>query len=155
MFFGGVKGLEFTIHNIDSAGTPRWEKIYKTVNPTMNSTYGLVTVDSSKNFFFNLEGDAVALLDDMGTPVVAKNLSIPAVNLSGYAIGVLPDNKKVMLLADQSTYQGNGYMIVCLSPDLSTVIWSRHFSGQGAYFRELSVIGNKIFASGSYNDLVW
>ncbi|MGK2861136.1 MAG: gliding motility-associated C-terminal domain-containing protein [Chitinophagaceae bacterium] len=147
-YFGGIKNNAMIIHNTDVDGNILWSKTYGKVDPEFYSNYGLANVDSNSNYFINLDGNCVGMVDANGNPVSARELKIPNDNVFGTCIGVLPNNNKLLLVDDQSAYGTEGYMLLCLSPNLSTILWNKYFSGASAYFRNFTIVGNNIYVTG-------
>ena len=151
-YFGGVKNYNIVVRKADMNGNPIWNKEYKVSGAVTYSNSAFAALDSNGNYFINIGGECIGLLDANGTPLLARKLKVPSSNVYGISMGVLADNKKILLVNDQSTYAGNGYILICFSADLSTIVWSKHFSGGDTYFNNLTIEGDKIFVPGSTVD---
>jgi gliding motility-associated-like protein len=147
-YFGGIHNYSMVMHKTDVDGYLLWSKSYDVTGSLYYSEYGLAAIDSNGNYFVSVDGDYIGMLDAGGNPVLAQQLKIPSINVFGTSIGVLPGNNKVLLVDDESAYGVEGYMLVCLSPDLSTIVWNKYFSGGTAYFRNFTIVGNKIYITG-------
>jgi outer membrane protein assembly factor BamB len=150
LYFGGIKNYNMVLSTADSDGNLLWSKQYEHDFAEVYSNYGLASIDSNGNYFVNIDAECIGLLDPNGTPLDAKEMKIPYDNVFGTCVGILRDNKKLILVDDQSTYGAEGYMLLCLSADLSTVIWNKHFSGWNTYFREFAIVEDKIFVTGMF-----
>jgi len=151
-YFGGVKNYNMVLSTADDDGNLIWSKQYEHDQATVYSNYGLAAIDSNGSYFVNVDGKCIGMLDANGAPLMAREMAIPYDNVFGTCMGVLADNKKIILVNDQSTYGAEGYMLMCLSADLSTIIWNKHFSGSDTYFSEFTIVGNKVFVTGSFQN---
>jgi len=150
-YFGGIRNYNMVMSTADNNGNQLWSKQYKFDQARFYSLTDNATIDSTGNYFINIDANCIGLLDANGDPIIAREMEVPSQNVYGVGMGILPGNKKVILLDDQSSY-GRGYMLLCLSEDLTSVIWNKHFSGGEMYFGNLTIYDNKIFVPGSWQN---
>lgn len=146
-YFGGYYE-NLIIHKSDIDGNLLWSKTYDATPTIYLDSRQLAAVDSNGNYFINTDTDYVGLLDGDGNPIVAKHLKISSQKVTGIDMAVLPSNNKILLVDDQSAYGVDGYMLVCLSPDLATIIWNKYISFPSGIFWNITTVGNKIFLTG-------
>ncbi len=149
LYFGGSKNSHLVLHTTDINGNSVWDKQYQCPEITGYASYDLASIDSSGNYFVSTDGTGIGLLDAGGNVIISKLMNNIRPGMFCISIGVLSDNKKVVLLRDQiSAGVSNGYALICLSADLSTIVWTRYFSNYDCAFFTLDVLNNKIFVPG-------
>lgn len=149
LYFGGSKNGHLVFHTTDINGNPVWDKQYQCPQITGYASYDLASVDSSGNYFVGTDGTGIGLLDAAGNVITSKQMNNIRPGMFCISIGVLSDNKKVVLLRDQVIAGiSNGYALTCLSADLSTIIWTRYFSNSDCAFFTLNILNNKIYVPG-------
>jgi gliding motility-associated-like protein len=149
LYFGGLKNGHLVLHTTDINGNPVWDKQYQCPQITAYASYDLASIDSSGNYFVSTNGTGIGLLDAGGNVITSKQMNNIRPGMFCISIGVLSDNKKVVLLRDQIIAGiTNGYALICLSADLSTIIWTRYFSNKDCAFFTLNISNNKIIVPG-------
>ncbi len=152
--FGNVRNYKSSVNKTDLNGNLLWAKSYNFLEATTYSERSNGKVDIDANYFIDVNALAVALLNPSGSVLTMKLLKLPNNNdISILGLQVLSDNKKIVLAKDYSTYGKEGYILMCLSPDLSTKIWLKHISSPYLYFAKLNLLDNKIFLSGGHGSL--
>lgn len=149
--FGTVKDRKNTVVKVDRDAKIIWAKTYDHVNPFDFSTQCSGKVDVNGNYFIDLNAEAVALLDAAGNVITMKALKIPGFNLTIQSLQVLPDNKKLVFARDWSPNNKEAYLLTCLSADLSTVLWTKHFEGFATYIEKTYLLNGKIYITGQVN----
>jgi hypothetical protein len=151
--FGGLNNYELTLGNITNEGNLLWSKKYSIQNPIVSSQRVCGTIDLNGNYFIGLPSNCVGLFNPSGDPITTKELKIPYSDVYILSVGILNNNQKIILVRDESTYSNNGYMLLCLSADLSTIIWNKHIAQYNAYFEKLLIWQNKILLPGSSSNM--
>jgi len=147
--FGGLNNYKLTLGNADHNGNLLWTKRYDISNNLFYTDKTSGVIDLNGNYFVGLPNDCVAILDPAGNPIITKKLDIPNQEVGVLSLGILPNNNKIVLVKDYSTYGGDGYMVLRLSADLSTIIWNKHISAWDTYFNAIIIDSNKVIIPGS------
>lgn len=148
LYFGGSREQHLVLHTTDVNGNPIWDKQYYCPAISGIGSFAFATVDSSGHFFVSTDGSGIGLLDAGGNVLTSKLMNNIYPGMYCISIGVLADNKKVLLLRDQMSTGKNGYAVICLSANLSTIVWSRYFSNYDCSFLTMDVLDNKVFVPG-------
>lgn len=151
IMWGGTKGYKLYIANSNINGTPLWSKIYSCTSGLYQDNGAMATRDVIGNYFASLDLNYIAMMDASGNPIVAKHLVLPFDIVEVRGISVLPNNQKIVLAKDNSTYSGEGYVIMCFSSDLSAIVWQKHISGSLSSNCYLKISGNDIYVMGMYS----
>ncbi|MEO7046277.1 MAG: gliding motility-associated C-terminal domain-containing protein [Ferruginibacter sp.] len=154
LYFGGSRNFHLVLHTTDKTGNSTWDKQYQCPDIDGYSSFAFASVDSVGNYFVSTDGSGIGLLDAAGNVLTSRLMKNIYPGMYCISIGILPDNKKVVLVRDQMTHgDGNGYAVICLSADLSSVVWTRYFSHYDCYFFTMDVLNNKIFVPGSVDQV--
>ena len=123
------------ITKVDVNASILWSKAYDYTGSTnlLNTfEYSNGIEDNDGNYFVDIQGDAFALLDPQGNILKIKRLKGPNLSVQHetpiHSLLVLPDNRKLVFIQDYSGLEYYSYAIVCLSADLSTILWTKHFN---------------------------
>ncbi len=149
---GTVRNYESSLLVTDIDANLVWSKRYNYVGAAIYGENGNAKRDTNNNIFFDINAVALGLTDVSGNVLTMKRMDIPYTNVVVLGLGVLPDNRKIVFVDDQSTYGADGYMLFCLTADLSSILWCKHFSFWNLYFRRMTVDGNKIYIGGGSVD---
>jgi gliding motility-associated-like protein len=154
LYFGGSKNNHLVLHTTDKNGSPTWDKQYQCPEITGYASFAFASMDSSGNYFVSTDGTGIGLLDAGGNVLTSKLMNNMYPGMYCISIGVLQDNKKVLLLRDQMSHGStNGYAVICLSADLSTIVWTRYFSHYDCSFFTMDVLNNKVFVPGAVDQV--
>lgn len=145
---GCVRNSKKALIKSDVNGNFLWAKSYDFTEATIYSENGSGKVDNNGNYVIDINGTALALINPQGDVLAMKNFQIPNANVVIQGIYVLPDNKKLVFLDDQAFYGGDAYALVCLSPDLSNVVWTKYMSGSYLTLFPPSLMDNKLYIGG-------
>jgi hypothetical protein len=148
LYFGGAKEFHLVLHTTDVNGNPTWDKHYRCPDIPGFINFAFATIDSSGNYFVSTDGTGIGLLDETGNVIRSMEIKNAYAGMYCLSIGVLPDNKKILLLKDQMATGRNGYAVVCLSPDLSMILWTRYFFNYNCTFLTMDVLNNNVFIPG-------
>ncbi len=149
---GNVRNYSKALIRADVEGSFLWGKQYGFVEATSYSNGGCGKVDKKGNFVIDVNEVALALLNSMGDVITMKEIKASSNNVLIKDVFILPDNKKLVFLKDQAYYGGEAYALVCLSEDISTILWSKYFSGYSLFLDKPDYVDNKLFFSGRLND---
>lgn len=142
------------VTRVDANTNILWSKLYDYVGSTnlLNTfPYSNGVEDNDGNYFIDIQREAFALLDPLGNMLTTKHLRNPAFAhvTSIHSLLVLPDNRKLVFLQDHSNVEYYSYAIVCLSADLSTILWTKHLKQYEFYGHALSYSQGKLYLLGS------
>lgn len=148
LYFGESRNFHLVLHTTDVNGNPTWDKQYQCPEIAGYTGFAFATMDSSGNYFVSTDGSGIGLLDAGGNVLTSKLMNNVYPGMYCISIGVLADNKKIVLLKDQTASSGNAYAVACLSPDLSTIVWTRSILHYDCNFFTMDVLDNKVFVPG-------
>ncbi len=146
--FGNIRNYRNAVVKTDLNGNEVWAKSYNYSQALTYTEKCSGKVDSNGNYFIDINATAVALLNPSGNVLSMKEIKLPNNNVGILSLEVLPDNKKIVFAKDYSTYGKDGYILLCLSADLSTVVWMKHISSWYLYLGKMSLLNNKIYLTG-------
>ncbi len=150
---GNVRNYKKALIKTDEEGNFLWAKSYDFVGSAVYTDKGGGKVDKNGNYIIDVNGNALALTDPQGNVITMKSLNIRNPNnVVILSIYVLPDNKKLVFMKDDSFYGGDAYALVCLSPDISTIVWTRYLSGGSLFLTTPNFIDNKLYFGGANGD---
>nr|WP_294903062.1 gliding motility-associated C-terminal domain-containing protein [uncultured Lacibacter sp.] len=126
-----------------------WSKAYvvQGSNIGLEKMYGCI--DYNDNVITSIASNCLMLTNLNGDPLIVKRLTIPSQYVVITDVAIAPNNDKIVLVRDYSSYGDEGYMLVRLSSDLSTIIWNKYFAEDDLYLTDLSILGDKAIVSGS------
>ncbi len=150
--FSVVKNeLKNVVTKVDTNTNIIWSKTYDYIGSTylLNTfQYNNSLLDNDGNYFIDLVGDAVALLDPQGNVITTKLLDGPLPNTMHeiliHSLLVLPDNRKLVFLQDFSSAWEYNYAVVCLSADLSTIVWTKNLKQYQFLAHKMVLLENKL-----------
>jgi gliding motility-associated-like protein len=132
----------------DVKGDLIWAKKYS-VNTLLGSGGLHGALDKNGNIISSLYTDVLIITNQNGDILTSKKLRIPSQNVIIKRIAIAPDNDKIVLVEDESTYANEGYMLIRFSPDLSSIKWLKHFNGKDLFLHEIEIRDNRILICGS------
>lgn len=143
----------YTITKLTAAGDTSWSKIYELVNATVYGTHLAACMDRSWQFICSPNSNSIISVDTVsGQVLTAKKLTVPLQDaLSIRFIAVTENNDKIVFAKDESTYAADGYVLIRLRSDLSSIIWTKHIRASNLYFQGMKVAGEDILLYGSKN----
>jgi gliding motility-associated-like protein len=150
--FGGLKNYQSTLTRTDNNGDTIWAAKYFNPNATMYNGYAVSDVDLNENCFISASVDCIALINTNGNVVTSKQLKLSGSNVDIRGVGILPNNDKIVLAKDESAYGTNRFLLLCLSPDISTIKWNKYVASPTLYLNNLTILENKIFLLGTDNN---
>lgn len=150
--FGGGPDAGNALLRLDKDGNLLWSKAYNYVNPVMYNDRFSGAVDSTGNLAFSIKAEVMVLGDPNGNVLTMKRLRLNYSNLAIWKVLVLPDNKKLVLAKDYSGYGTDPFLLLCLSPDLSTIIWTKALIAYGLFLPEMAIRNNSVVIVGSQTD---
>jgi gliding motility-associated-like protein len=140
------------ITKVDVNANIIWSNAYDyigSINLLNTFQYSNGVEDNDGNYFVDIQGDAFALLDPQGNIIQVKQLKGPNSNVQHetpiHSLLVLPNNKKLVFIQDYSGLGYFSYAVVCLSPDLSTILWTKYFKQNELYGHKLFYFEDKLF----------
>jgi gliding motility-associated-like protein len=145
---GNVRNYKKALIRADAEGSFLWGKQYDFSERKSYSDRGCGKVDKTGKIVIDVNGMALALLNPVGDVITMKELAVMNDNVVIHDVFILPDNKKLVFLKDHAYYGAEAYGLVCLSEDLSTILWSKYFSGYSLYLNKPEYVDNKLFFSG-------
>ena len=152
LIWGGTKNTKLLLMNVDNDGNFLWSKTYSTTATFYLQNRGRIARDVNNDYFAALDQTCISNINALGSPGTGKKLTIPQDVIGIEDIGVLSNNNRIILARDYSTYAGNGYLLFCMSADLSTILWQKHLSDNNLYLLNLKMIGNQFYIMGRNND---
>ena len=134
---------------VDANTNILWSNLYDYVGSTnlLNTyPYSNGVEDKDGNYFVDIQSDAFTLIDPQGNMLTTKHLKGPLASLvhetAIHSLLVLPDNRKLLFLQDFSGLQYYSYAVVCLSADLSTILWTKQLSQYEFYGNTIPRLSN-------------
>lgn len=150
--FGGGPDAGNALLRLDKDGNLLWSKEYNYTNPVMYNDRFSGAVDSTGNLAFSIKAEVMVLGDPNGNVLTMKRLSLNYSNLAIWKVLVLPDNRKLVLAKDYSGYGTDPFLLLCLSPDLSTIIWTKSLIAYNLFLPEMAIRNNSVVIVGSQTD---
>lgn len=157
-FFGFMKDeRQRLLTRIDDNGNIIWSNLYSYTgsrNILNTFQYSNAVEDNNGNYFVDIQEEAFALLNPQGGIIATKHLKggLPiSEQTSIHSLAVLPDNRKLVFLRDLSGLQEYSYAVVCLSADISTILWTKHLSQFQFYGHNMTYNQGKLYLLGATN----
>ena len=152
MVWGFVKNYKQVLFKGDSDGNLLWSKQYDTPDLNYYTDISSISPDMNGNMVFINNSDCISLADGFGNLLASKKLVLTSFMPTIVQVGVLPNNNKIILLNENLYGSSVGYRLICLSPDISSVIWARRISGYSYYTSGFKISGLDIYLNGSHNN---
>lgn len=151
-FYYGAHGGGMTyIEKLDKDGSPIWVKGYYT-NQMYSSILICGAVDSVGKLLATIMEDVLFFINSDGSTAGGFQLKLINSNVRFQKIIVLPDNKKLVLVKDLSAYATDCYLLLCLSPDCSSVLWTKALFKYGLFFNDMVLRNSSVVLSGTDGD---
>ena len=147
------KNYKQIVFKSDNDGNLLWSHQYTTPSLLYYNETSRAVADKVGNIFFITNDDCISLADGGGNLVTNKKLILSSEICSIVELGVLANNNKIVVVNEHLYGTINGYRLICLSPDISSVVWSRRISGYSYYANNMTVTDSDIFVSGKYETL--
>ncbi len=150
--FGGGPNQGNALLRLDKDGNLLWSKEYSYTNPVMYNDRFSGAVDSTGNLAFSIKAEVMVLGNANGDVLTMKRLRLNYSNLAIWKILVLPDNKKLVLAKDYSGYGTDPFLLLCLSPDLSSILWTKSLIAYDLFLPEMAIRNNSVVIIGSQTE---
>ncbi len=124
-----------------------WSKSYS-ANSNGNSRFFTQTVlDTDSTLACAFDNNFLAKIDASGNVQFTTRISKKTGSIQFLDLRVLDDGDKVVLVQDQDS-NINSYILIKISADFSKVLWTKYFSSEEAYYKNILVDGKKLILAG-------